>query len=604
MVSETPQGKWTDALADPDCRRRLVDPPVLAAVAARTGSGPLCPGLAWRPEGPDLDIGAEMAGLAAHLGPAWAGLAATAPDGGGSPVALVLTDTETVVVPLLAAPPPGERVMSAPGDRLIWLLAGRDALGDRLVKDLVRCPDLGDFWERAAFDQGAVARDLIRAGVTPRWDGLLVGCARRLLRGLSGDGPLDPAEIQRLCHLLDHHREESAYRPLAPRAAAVVAMFRRPGAAIARAELMDVVETILDRPWTLDRRRRAVWARLGEGDIPRALDALQPLTETAQTRDTALRDSATLLGYLGWHHHAAMLWREVGGEGPAIDGPPSASAGDDLVVHLGFGKTGTSWFQRHVFPALPGCRFHGMYHPRLESLGDRPVDLNLRTPLVRAVQELIRTDSPDLASLGALLDQAAGGGGLHLISEENLVAVADRRRLLDWLDRLARAAGLRLRLLITVRPQADLLWSFYADVMASAGPHVPRRPWREVLDWGDGGGPAEGFRLTVDRYDFHAAWRDCVDRVGAGNVLVLPLAACVRPPHDGLSDLVNFLGPAVDPGDLARLGGRAPANAADARVRDALAALNPDRDSLHQRLTEHFAAGNAALSRAIGRLVP
>lgn len=155
----------------------------------------------------------------------------------------------------------------------------------------------------------------------------------------------------------------------------------------------------------------------------------------------------------------------------------------EVLVHIGYPKTGTTWLQRELFPMFGGWKY------LKSSVVARPSRLD------REIFDCIWRDDADYMEsvVRAFLRQRGRGGGL-LVSHESMCGHpwrggTDRDRTLDRLFRLVPEAVI----LVTIREQSALLRSLYAQYVDEGGSESFSRFVR---------GEAEGCAFDLDYLDF------------------------------------------------------------------------------------------------------
>lgn len=161
-----------------------------------------------------------------------------------------------------------------------------------------------------------------------------------------------------------------------------------------------------------------------------------------------------------------------------------------VIFHTGFMKTGSTYLQRNVFPAIPHCRVHSY------GAGDPFV------PLVRDLRAAGR--KPDPAQVEALRTMA-GVEPIQLFSWEGLVGnFRNDHREFEWMSRFLRDAFADAHILLVLRRQPDLVESLYKQALQTGHSVTPDA---FVNRRGDGFGafrPDGPVNLDVARFDFDA----------------------------------------------------------------------------------------------------
>jgi hypothetical protein len=196
------------------------------------------------------------------------------------------------------------------------------------------------------------------------------------------------------------------------------------------------------------------------------------------------------------------------------------------VVHIGFHKTATTWFQRVALP----------HHPEVAAFVDGPVrdDPVLRSWILASDRDF--DAEATRAALRARLD-ALTDAAVACISEERLSGHAitggyDTFRIADRIKATVPDA----RVWFVVREQVDMIESEYLQLVQEGTP----AKLRELLAFRPRLATVPGFDLGHWEYDRLAD--HYVELFGAGNVAIFEFRAVIRDPQRFLDDLAGFMG--------------------------------------------------------------
>ncbi|MGP1271992.1 MAG: sulfotransferase family protein [Phycisphaerales bacterium] len=203
------------------------------------------------------------------------------------------------------------------------------------------------------------------------------------------------------------------------------------------------------------------------------------------------------------------------------------SGASELVVHVGYHKTGTTFLQRRVF----GDRSLGfLAEPRGQSdLATQ--EFLTRDPLAFDAEASRRVFEP-------LLTEASSSGLVPVISQERLSA---NPRSGQYMFPLAFAQMLetfgRFRVLVTIREQRGMLLSLYRQLLRSGQPLT----LTEAIGTGnEPPGWSSPIRPEYLRYDLLVS--HVMERVGESSVLVLPMEWLREDPAAYMRRLFAFCG--------------------------------------------------------------
>lgn len=267
-----------------------------------------------------------------------------------------------------------------------------------------------------------------------------------------------------------------------------------------------------------------------------------------------------------------------------------------LTMHIGLPKTATTFLQYRIFSRQREITY--IHRPRDDD----------RDAIERLLRKHQRAARRELASLENRIVRALPQGDV-LVSNENISINAQEvwtgsgptpATLADRVARLADRLG-GVRVLVGIRRQDQWLASRYAE-SAKRFPEFGQADFEERIETLCNTTPDGALRWL----DYDAAFAVLADRLGDGNVLLLPSEALSDQPEAALSRLEEFLGrrglvsvyraQAGSP-DLRRNTLSAGQNRWMLRGRDATLAL-PDR--LQELVMRRFAVGNRAVAEAAG----
>lgn len=205
---------------------------------------------------------------------------------------------------------------------------------------------------------------------------------------------------------------------------------------------------------------------------------------------------------------------------------PEASGPQDILFHVGYHKTATSWMQREFFQGPTG--FHQL-------LGPAEVAELITDPLVFDF---------DAAAVRRVICARLGRPGLvNVVSNETLCGhpfYGGREG--PMLARRIKAIAPRAKILFTIREQNRAIVSTYMQYLSRGG----------ALS------PAEFFRNSSERYGYYnfnlkhffydRLVAEYMELFGEGRVLVVTLESFVRDPEAVLRSIAGFAG--ADPSAL------------------------------------------------------
>lgn len=267
-----------------------------------------------------------------------------------------------------------------------------------------------------------------------------------------------------------------------------------------------------------------------------------------------------------------------------------------LALHIGLPKTGTTFLQYRIFNRLQELAY--IHDPTSE-------DPDAVERLLRSYQ---RVGRDRLSGLEDRIVRALPDGDV-LVSNENISIRAKEvwegsgprpGRLARRVARLAERLG-DVRVVVGIRRQDQWLASRYAE-SAKHFPEFGQRDFDERVSR-----LCDGSLSGVLRWlDYDRAHAELVDRLGEGNVLLLPSEVVAAEPEAALASVERFLGctgmveayqeQADDP-SLRRNVLSVGDNRWQLRGRDDTLRLS---DELSERVRERFAEGNRAVEKAAG----
>lgn len=203
---------------------------------------------------------------------------------------------------------------------------------------------------------------------------------------------------------------------------------------------------------------------------------------------------------------------------------------DDIVVHVGLHKTGTTWLQRHLFVAS-----RGYWNP--ESAVECPVKEFVRPLIMDERGRLI----PDEAFDPSDIRRALSGYN----KPQGLVAIASSERLgghpfSNGVDRRqlalrVKAVFPRTKILVVIREQGAAVMSNYMQYLKYGGWHTPER-------FLNGDADSRQPTLTLHFWDFARLVELYQGLFTPERVLVLPYEMFRREPGEFLRRISRFSG--------------------------------------------------------------
>lgn len=199
-----------------------------------------------------------------------------------------------------------------------------------------------------------------------------------------------------------------------------------------------------------------------------------------------------------------------------------------VVVHIGFPKTGTTALQRGVFPHLPGVRlvvpFQGPRNPGTPGYGAVVDKLNNAADAAYAPQEI-------RAFIGS---QVEASDATLVISDEGLSGTlyhgrGERDRTAARLHALLPAS----RVLMVVREQSTMIRSFYSQYVHKGG----YGSFRTYIE-----NRAPGVTFDLDYFKFDEVVSTYEGLFGAGQVKVLAYEQLQTDPSAFLAQVTDFVG--------------------------------------------------------------
>lgn len=295
-----------------------------------------------------------------------------------------------------------------------------------------------------------------------------------------------------------------------------------------------------------------------------------------------------------------------------------------LLVHPGYHKTGTTWFQRRLFIPAFGYR-QILTHQEVFTHLIRPHGLTFDAAAARQLIEERR--SP------------AGSGVVDVISSENLSGspLHGGRESGQYAERLKQVAP-DARVLITVREQVKMLTAIYMQYVFRALTEKPQGFFAND--------PTIGYHtFAPEHFEYHRLVARYRDLFGADNVFVTNQETLARAPLDLATAIATFAGvtanwdpeglvvapeapsapealapvlrrinhvrsgpargaPLVDLGPAARSAYRSVAALGRIKpVRDALKDVRPVSAEVQRRYKGYFAASNRELKAMLGESI-
>ena len=206
------------------------------------------------------------------------------------------------------------------------------------------------------------------------------------------------------------------------------------------------------------------------------------------------------------------------------------------LVHVGYPKTGTTWLQLHVLRS----RELGF-----ELCGDRP----------RVTRHLIAPHDLDFnpgtcrERFLPSFERAAADGLVPVLSAERLCGdlefgSSDSARLADRVV----SAFPEAKVLLVIREQREMLFSYYQLYVRKGGVLPLGSYLKRPRNWGPHAWPCDLRHFEYDRLIGHYG-----DRLGSGNVLVLPYELFRDDSEEFVRRIGRFASTSPDPGAEARL---------------------------------------------------
>lgn len=201
------------------------------------------------------------------------------------------------------------------------------------------------------------------------------------------------------------------------------------------------------------------------------------------------------------------------------------------VVHIGYGKTGTTWFQKSFFPAVTSHRLINYTVAREALLA--PNGLAFDADRARALILGAADGMPPLLS-----DERLSGsflaGGLH-----GMVPPEMARRI--------KAIFTDARIVIAIRAQPDILAATYSQYVKSGGTHgVKRFLFPDSYFFAGSEYRTQAPRFDLAHFDYPRLIRFYLDLFGKENVEVVLFEKFRAGPVECAMDLANRLGLAFD----------------------------------------------------------
>jgi hypothetical protein len=196
-----------------------------------------------------------------------------------------------------------------------------------------------------------------------------------------------------------------------------------------------------------------------------------------------------------------------------------------LLIHPGYHKTGTTWFQNTLFTPRFGYR-PLMTHEEVFAALVRPHGLTFDAA---AVRETIagRRGGGEAGAVDVISSEILSGNPFYGGRESDLYA-----------ERL-KAVAPDARILLTIREQTRALTSIYMQYLSRAGVLPPDRFFADE--------PVMGyFTFAPEHYEYHRLVRLYCDLFGRENVYVVTQEALARDPKKVAADLNAFAGGSGD----------------------------------------------------------
>lgn len=211
--------------------------------------------------------------------------------------------------------------------------------------------------------------------------------------------------------------------------------------------------------------------------------------------------------------------------------PDSTRPSAPLLIHIGYHKTGTTWFQRELFQPAFGYN-PLMTHGEVFSAIVRPHTLTFDPSPTRDLLAQ-RRDRGAAGSVDVISSEILSGNPFYGGRESDLYA-----------QRL-KAVAPDARILITTREQLRALTSVYMQYLLRSGTQTPRQFFADD--------PVMGyFAFGPEHFEYHRLVGLYRDLFGAENVALLTQEGLTRDPLGLVRHLAAFAGVGVqyDPGQL------------------------------------------------------
>lgn len=265
----------------------------------------------------------------------------------------------------------------------------------------------------------------------------------------------------------------------------------------------------------------------------------------------------------------------------SASGRSDAVTGPGPIVHIGYHKTATTWFQNSVYPHAVGRRY----------VDRRVVQQALLRPSALCFD-------PDAAR--ALL----GAGDGPILCEENLSGYLHNGGLHGFLSagiaERIRATLPDARIVMFVRAQPSMIAASYNQYVRAGGTHRPHRYlWPEDYLHGAAAEPWKVPRFQFDHFDYHRLALRYRSLFGADRVHVFAYEALAADRDGFLRDFAAALGLAFDWAAIGAAGRNASLNAAGMRVARLLNRLTA-RSVLDKRALLHLPFAYAARRPVLG----